>query len=297
MHPLDGVANECRKVLKKESLTSSSFGSDAAVANLLYSISKLRYKNGKGDPLNFKLFLESQGLPSSILPRYVGNRLNVLFVLAKNVLSIKDHLIQFLKSYCQAPASFRKAILVDLENPKMQQHLQVLGLLEEVLTTPWTKATYGKKGEEQGGRHLDFGNMIRKCIDFLNNILANPMLLQETKYNCFGDLIENRRDPIDDQHVDQVSATDDRLTDSDQDESDTQVADTDTEMVDQTKQVALDQDLTRKVVAACKTVISRQCSRYITGDLSEPTEDMFHKTANATHTNMHAERVLGKALL
>ena len=44
LHPLDGIANEVRKELKKFNLSiaSTTFGRDCRVVNLLYSISKLR---------------------------------------------------------------------------------------------------------------------------------------------------------------------------------------------------------------------------------------------------------------
>lgn len=55
VHPLDSMSMEVRKHLKKSSTSSKSFGSDAAIANVLYGISKLRYK-AKGSYLNVVFF-------------------------------------------------------------------------------------------------------------------------------------------------------------------------------------------------------------------------------------------------
>ncbi|XP_059141890.1 uncharacterized protein LOC131941956 [Physella acuta] len=83
LHPLDGIANEVRKTFQKFNslIPSDTFGSDCRAANLLYGISKLRYK-AKGDPTGFKAFLRQHSLACGIFPRYVGNRLHVMFCLA-----------------------------------------------------------------------------------------------------------------------------------------------------------------------------------------------------------------------
>ena len=54
VHPLDGLASEARKTLKKVDvkyeIKSTLFGNDCCAANVTYGLSKRRYKNGKGAP-------------------------------------------------------------------------------------------------------------------------------------------------------------------------------------------------------------------------------------------------------
>ncbi|KAK0049869.1 hypothetical protein Bpfe_020761 [Biomphalaria pfeifferi] len=84
---IDGIAHEARKALSRlnSAIPSAVFGSDCRAANLLYAISKLRYK-AKGDPSEFKQFLKNHSLSCSTFPGYVGNRLYVLFY-GQNALS------------------------------------------------------------------------------------------------------------------------------------------------------------------------------------------------------------------
>ncbi len=85
-HPLDGIAHKCRSNLKKydteHNIKSDIFGSDFCAANLIYGISKMRYKEGKGDPVGFKQFLWQENIKPGTIVHYVGNRLHVLFFLA-----------------------------------------------------------------------------------------------------------------------------------------------------------------------------------------------------------------------
>ena len=57
-------------IFQAKNLKSSSFGNGDCVTKLVYAISKLRYKDGSGDPIAFKNFLKSMGLKPSLIPRY-----------------------------------------------------------------------------------------------------------------------------------------------------------------------------------------------------------------------------------
>ena len=58
VHPLDRPSTEARKTLKKVDskyeIKTSLFENDCCAANVTYGLSKMRYKNGKGDPNGFK---------------------------------------------------------------------------------------------------------------------------------------------------------------------------------------------------------------------------------------------------
>ena len=50
-----------------------------------------------GDPAGLTAFLEKENLKPGILPRYVGNRLHILFHLAGVIFKMKESLAQYLK--------------------------------------------------------------------------------------------------------------------------------------------------------------------------------------------------------
>ena len=71
---LDSVASSTRAALKKLEITRGK-----VFSNVLLRVNKLRFKDGKGDPCGFAAFLDNNNLPCTLLPRYRGNRLHVLF--------------------------------------------------------------------------------------------------------------------------------------------------------------------------------------------------------------------------
>ncbi|KAH9509815.1 hypothetical protein Btru_045273 [Bulinus truncatus] len=129
LHPLDGFAREARKLLKKvdelRNISSNIHGTEGCAANLIYRISKLRYSDKCGDPDGLKTYLKEHGLKIGIIPRYVGNRFNILFHMAGVIYQMKDILCSFLDKYCTA--NIRLHIKEDLEKPEILTQLRVLG--------------------------------------------------------------------------------------------------------------------------------------------------------------------------
>ena len=86
VHSLDGIARKCTNILKnydaEMAIKSDTFGRDCRVVKLIYGITKMRYKQGKGNPAGFKHFLHQKGIKLSIIPRFVGNRFHIVFHLA-----------------------------------------------------------------------------------------------------------------------------------------------------------------------------------------------------------------------
>ncbi|KAH9499160.1 hypothetical protein Btru_004293 [Bulinus truncatus] len=135
LHPLDGLATEAKKILKridqKYELNSQVFGTEGSAAYVVYAVSKLRYKMKAGDPAGFKHFLKLSNVSPGIIPRYVGNRLNILFHSAGVVVLLRDVLQMFLEKYCKE-STFRLAVLNDLQKPLIITQLRVLGYFSSV---------------------------------------------------------------------------------------------------------------------------------------------------------------------
>ena len=62
-------------------IKSDAFGRDCCVVNLIYGITKMRYKQGKGDHAGFKHFLHQEGIKLSIIPRFIGTDFTLCFIL------------------------------------------------------------------------------------------------------------------------------------------------------------------------------------------------------------------------
>ena len=71
LHPLDSIASSCRSALKGlDPCKGQLYGKDCLAGNIVLQVNKFRYKDGKGDPKGFVVFLENHSLPKGIIPRY-----------------------------------------------------------------------------------------------------------------------------------------------------------------------------------------------------------------------------------
>ena len=128
LHPLDAISKTCREALSSISnITSRTFGKDCKAANLVYAVSKLRYK-GSGDPVGFKLFLAKQGFSMKLFPRVVGNRFHVMFHSSGVIYCHRAKLIEYLQHSTSSCAALRTSVLADLQNADILTHLQALGM-------------------------------------------------------------------------------------------------------------------------------------------------------------------------
>ena len=57
VHPIDGIAKKCTDFLKaydaQNNVRSDCYGFGSFVVNFIYAMTKMRYKQGKGDPAGF----------------------------------------------------------------------------------------------------------------------------------------------------------------------------------------------------------------------------------------------------
>ncbi|XP_055883310.1 uncharacterized protein LOC106069644 [Biomphalaria glabrata] len=265
LHPLDGMASEARKELKKLdvdwSVSTSLYGHEGSAANLVHALSKLRYKENSRDPKGFKAYLLREGLKKTYIPRYVGNRLHVLFLLAGIIYKIKDSLAVYLEKFCKS-MKLREAIEKDLTNPDVMVQIRVLGLFGKLLTGPWRKLFYNKSSGLRELSHLEMTPFVRRSITTLKELQLNPASILTLEFDVFGH-------PL---------------------------------LVDDVLVVLRDVELqpgerffrTVSVLASCFVkVLERQLDDYLTGDLANPTEAMMLQTSSAPLHNIHSERVLG----
>ena len=63
----------------------------------------LRIKS-RGDPEGFNTFLLQHGIRPKEVPRYVGNRWNQIFLMAKTILARQPQLVLYLETKCKKEA-------------------------------------------------------------------------------------------------------------------------------------------------------------------------------------------------
>ena len=120
VHPIDGIAKTCADLLKvydeQNNLKSDCYGFGSCVVNFIYAMTKMRYKQGKGDPAGFKMFMRQENIKPSVIVRHVGNRFHVLFDLAGILYVLRDKLMLYLENVCHNTTTLRTALIQDLKN-------------------------------------------------------------------------------------------------------------------------------------------------------------------------------------
>ena len=124
MHPLDGIAKRCTDLLKVyDKEYSDTFGNGCCAVNFMYAMTKMCFKQGKGDPGGFKQLLRQENIKPGIIVRYVGNRFHVVFHLAGVLYYLREKLLIYLDTSCRNTTSLRSALQKDL------QALSIIGKL------------------------------------------------------------------------------------------------------------------------------------------------------------------------
>ena len=263
VHPLDGMASSARSALKKidveTQLKSGVFGSDCTLANFVYGMTKMRYKQGRGDPAGFKKFMVVENIPKKLVCRYVGNRFHVLFHLSAVFHAYSSQFTTYLKKFCNNTTGLRTSLLADIQNKAIQIQLEAMGLFGKLLTGPWMVIFY--KNEEKLS-NVSMQPFMKKAIAWLEQKVETPQGLLTTidafGRNITGDhMLETLCGPV------------------------------------QSEQDEFFSDVVRKLSAAFLTVLQRQLKRYLDGDLSQLPQDVINKAASAQSHNMYADGVLG----
>ena len=187
VHPLDGMANKAKQVLKarekeEPKVDGRLFGKEALAIKIILAESKLKHNEGSGDPSSFQSFMKLKGISPDLLPRFVWSRFHVLFKLAGSVLYLLDPLLEYLEKWCPA-AKLSQALLSDLSTDEAKLQLQAIGIFGKVLTGPWMTYVYGN---EENLHHLDMRLLFRKVVESMHQYKEEPTSILKVSVDAFG---------------------------------------------------------------------------------------------------------------
>lgn len=135
--------------------------------------------------------MKDKQIPLKMFPRYVGNRMHILFHLAGITLYLKDSLLEFLTKYAAARGGLTIALAKDLQDTDILEHLQVLGLFGKLVTGPWMQLFY-----TESGSNLDMVQDVRNCVAELEKFVENPESLLTGTHDVFGKPLVIDSDPV-----------------------------------------------------------------------------------------------------
>lgn len=162
-------------------------GGDCIASNVILQFNKLRYKDGKGCPREFIVFLENHDLHRGLIPRYRGNRLHVMFHIAGVLVELHDKFVKFLRSGTSL-GGLRALLLADYTSTPGKVELHVLGLIGKHLSGPWMKTFYTSASDETG--HVEGISIIKNVIAALKELQEDPKQILVMKNDFFGNQLD-----------------------------------------------------------------------------------------------------------
>ena len=155
LHPLDTIASNSKSTLKLlETSKSKLFSSGCRAEKVILAMNKMRLKDGKGDPHGFRVFLKDNELPQSLVVRYRGNRLHVLFKLAATYITHYTDMKTYLTTRCLNNSELKTCLIKDyIDDPTTKLQLRVLAIVGKLLSGPWFNQTILSQPRERSTSH------------------------------------------------------------------------------------------------------------------------------------------------
>jgi len=221
-------------------------------------MNKFHFKDGKGDPRGFKIFLDDNKLPCGLIPQYRGDRLHVLFHICGVFI---EHHALFTEYLEQGPTcgGLRASVLADFVSVLGHIEMQVLGLLGKLLTGPWMKKFYATAVDQID--HVEGIQVIKQLVQKLKDLKETPVDLLCCATDFFGNNLDKENSTL-------------------------------LKLREPPKDITLYSSMMTACLQAVTDVLERQYKKYFTGDW-EISERLRLETKSARSHNMDAEEVIG----
>ena len=184
VHVADGLGKGAIKASKKfdsqNQVESNVKGSGARIINFIQLVCKVRYKQVVGDPKGFKNMLIKDELPLSFVPRYVGNRFNIIFRLACVFICYREMFMTYMQTECPCK-KVRTVLLEDFNNPDICVQLLAYGYIAKFVTNPYIKTIYG--GNLTNLEPIPY---VQTCLDNIRKYIQDPTVLFSATNDVFG---------------------------------------------------------------------------------------------------------------
>lgn len=245
-----------KKYEKDRQFPKKILGSDCLAGDLVVQINKLRFKNSKGDPLGFVVFLDEKKLPHRILPRYRGNRLHIFFHICGSLIQYHAVFTKFFETGTSC-GGLRSCILADFSTEMAHVEMQVVGLLGKLLTGPWMALFYTSADDQIN--YVEGTAQVKDVIVQLKLVMENPSDILTRSTDFFGK---------------EISMSDATLL----------------KLREPPKNESLFQEMMKVCLQAATDVLEKQYAKYFASDI---TERLKIETKSARSHNINSEQMMG----
>nr|XP_054771218.1 uncharacterized protein LOC129279140 [Lytechinus pictus] len=146
MHPLDTIGKACDKVLViQEKDFSEHFNrlykkkGESVVSCFIRKCCDLFHNQQTGCCTELTAFLKSAGCPIHTIPRWVGNRFNILFDCSTCILVMTPYIREYFTKVNKPTNDLQSVILQYILSPHIQTALHALATLGRVIAHPWMR--------------------------------------------------------------------------------------------------------------------------------------------------------------
>ena len=88
----------------------------------------------------------------------------------------------YLEKSCNNNTTLRTSLVKDLRNINILLQLRALGIIGKMVTGPWMHELYTNSGIS----NLDSINYIKMCLENLNALKENPLMMLQANTDTFG---------------------------------------------------------------------------------------------------------------
>ena len=195
LHPLDTVASEVKKTLRKmeDNTDDRQLSSVGCVSEkVLAAFDRLRYSDNIGDPRGFKIHLANCGMKKGAVQSTRGNRLHIFFIQAELHANNRDVFYQYVTSHCPKNIDYLEKLRHDYNMAMTQKQLQSVAILSQMLSAPWMRRFY--RNAATSFTYMDAYKQVQMVLRSINILLqaSETKLLDigEITTDLFGDEIQ-----------------------------------------------------------------------------------------------------------
>ena len=264
MHPLDTLAKSCDRALKENETPGHhprlfKRRGESSVSCLLRKAADLFHNAATGCAIELTSYLKSVDCPFTTLPRWVGNRFNILFDSAKCILSMTPYLLNYFRKVSKPTNDLQSVVYQYLQCPHMQSSLLCLAAISTRITQPWMEMI--NVAENILSTNAMYQNAVEKMVSWKEE--PREMLDVNSESAIFAEVKPEQRSFLLNRDEDELSAACPTL---------------------------------KKMLHECITVCKRQLTDQLEGGLFwQPSDELLETASSCSATNISGERQFAKA--
>lgn len=189
LHPLEAISSRIKKeltVCESPNIKNIVNGDECLAWKIIMAMNSIRYSDELGYINAMKSFFKQEGFPVSLIPRFRGNRLHIIFHLGAIYFTYYEKFKTFLQGLSGTNETLVKLKRLFQEETAIVE-LQVLGIMGKMLSGPWMSTFYTDLNTQK--HPIDTMQTVKDVIANLKIQLQAPMDILLAQKDFFGKIL------------------------------------------------------------------------------------------------------------